>query len=100
VRYTHEDAGRAFRLLCQLLGQVEGYGASQWHLDRAPGYGGYIVVETQEGGGEIRPIWDRRLSTVRFCECVGFAMAIVEQLRWPDESWDALLVRLHQTPLL
>ncbi len=98
MRYTHEDVFRAFGLLCQLVGKTEGYQAGQWHLDHAPSLGGYIVVEMAEGGGEIRPVWDQRLTATRFCESIGFTMAVVEQLRLVDESWEEFLTCLHSLP--
>jgi hypothetical protein len=98
VRYTHEDVERAFGLLCQLVGKTEGVEASQWHLDHARDYGGYIVTERVAGGGEIRPVWDQRLTATRFCECVGFAMSVVEKLRDEHESWDSFLRRMQNRP--
>jgi hypothetical protein len=98
VRYTHQDAERAFRLLCQLLDHTEGMGVGQWHLDHARDYGGYIIVERHADGGESRPVWDQRLSATRFCECVGFAMSVIEQLREPSESFDSFLRRMQNRP--
>ena len=95
MRYTHTDVERAFGLLCQLLGRTEGYGSGQWHLDHARDYGGYIVVERHQDGGETRPVWDQRLSATRFCECVGFTMSVVGLLRDEHERWDSFLRRMH-----
>jgi hypothetical protein len=96
VRYTYDDAERAFGLLCQLLGRTEGMAVGQWRLDHARDYGGYIVIERHLDGGETRPVWDQRLSATRFCECVGFTMSVVGLLRNQDESWDAFLRRLYE----
>jgi hypothetical protein len=98
VKYTHQDVERAFRLLCQLLGRTEGYGIGQWHLDHARDYGGYVVTGRGEDGGEARPLGGDRLSATRFCECVGFTMAVVEQLRGPNEPWEKFLTRLQARP--
>jgi hypothetical protein len=98
VRYTHDDALRAFHLLCQLVGKTEGIEAGQWYLDHSREHGGYIVTERVPGGGEIRPVWDQRLTATRFCECVGFAMSVVEKLRDERESWDSFLRRMQGRP--
>ena len=98
MRYTHQDVERAFRLLCQLLGRSEGQEVGRWHLDHARDYGGYIIVERHADGGESRPVWDQRLSATRFCECVGFALSVIEQLRDQDESFDSFLRRMQHRP--
>lgn len=96
VRYTHQDVERAFRLLCQLLGRTEGLETGQWHLDHARDYGGYVVTERATDGGEVRPLGGERLSATRFCESIGFTMAVVQHLRRVDESWENFLIRLHR----
>lgn len=50
-----------FDTFLKLIGKQRGFEQGQWNLDYASCYGGYVIVEFMENGGEHHPLITRRL---------------------------------------
>jgi hypothetical protein len=62
--------------LCDKLGKTIGYQKGQWNLDYAQCYGGYIVVEFMENGGEHHPLLNKRLPANIMADALDMAIAV------------------------
>ena len=63
--------------LCDKLGKTIGIERGQWNLDYIQSYGGYIVVEYMEKGGEHHPLLKKRLTADKMSDALDFALNAV-----------------------
>lgn len=71
MRVTKKFLVRKLYVLCDLLGR------GGWSLDYAPLYGGYIVVETLQNGGENHPLLSRRLTASEMAAALDMAVSVM-----------------------
>ncbi len=92
MRYTRKDARARFEDLCRALGKkvAESYAdKGAWILDYSAVYGGFIIAEYSEGGGESHPVFSARLSAREFCQAVSFALRCIalDRSNQPPQLW-------------
>lgn len=61
MKTTKKILESKFRVLCKQLNKTIGHKKGDWNLDNNPTYGGYVIVEYMEDGGEFYPILSKRL---------------------------------------
>jgi len=76
MRYTTKDAKIAFKRLCKVLGKTPGYKKGNWCLDCNATYGGCVVREMLENGGEGSPMGMSRRTPKAFC----YLVSTIEEL--------------------
>ena len=74
MRITRKILEKKLQFLCDKLGKTIGYEKGQWNLDYAQCYGGYIVVEFEENGGEYHPLLNKRLTAAPMSDCLDIAL--------------------------
>lgn len=77
-RITQKDIAVVFARFARACGKTVGTEAGCWGLDCAPCYGGWTVTEYLHGGGETRPLGDRRMSGSEIYHAMHFAMRAME----------------------
>ena len=75
MRMTGKILTKKLEILCKLLGKQAGYEPGQWYLQYAQFYGGYIVVEAMEHGGEHHPLIRCRLTAQHMADALDMAIA-------------------------
>lgn len=78
MRITKPMIRNAFLNLLRNLGKVEGYEAGEWGLDYNSIYGGWVVVEYMQKGGEHHPLLKKRLPTSQFYDALHMANLALE----------------------
>lgn len=53
---------KRFEIVCGIFGKEIGIKLGQWRLQNVPCYGGWVIVEATEYGGESHPFCDLRVS--------------------------------------
>lgn len=80
MRYTKQNVRNRFEALARVLGKriaADWKDVGAWKLDYNPHYGGYIIAEYMENGGETHPVFSSRLPAGQFCEAVNFAIRCI-----------------------
>lgn len=88
-RYTRKDAETAFIALCAALGKrvaADWRDRGAWTLDYAACYGGYVVAELTENGGQGHPLGHTRRSAKDFYLTAWYA---VDAIRIKDRDAEA-----------
>lgn len=75
MRITKNILLKKLEILCKQLGKRMGFQKGEWYLDYASCYGGYIVVEAEENGGEHHPLLSKRLSAQNMADALDMAIA-------------------------
>ena len=68
------------KFICDKLGKKIGYEKGEWNLDYSPCYGGYVVVEFMENGGEDHPILRKRLTASKMSDALDMAINVLLNL--------------------
>lgn len=83
MRITKKFLLKKLCVLCTLLGN------RRWGLDYAPVYGGYVVVERMENGGENHPLVNRRLTASEMAAALDMALSVMgfkKQMQLEEEK--------------
>lgn len=76
-RITQKILLKKLEILCRFLGKTVGYKEGQWDINYAQCYGGYIVVEYGENGGEHHPLLNKRLTAQQMSDCLDTAIQMI-----------------------
>ncbi len=80
-RYTKRHAQTAFEHLCKAMGKTVAKSYQDkgcWALSYDPTWGGYVVVEYAERGGELNPFGHERHNAREFYQMCWFAIRAIE----------------------
>lgn len=77
MKITKSILAKKLKFLCDALGKRTGFNPGEWGLDYAPLYGGYIVVEYEERGGESHPLLNKRLTASQMADALDMALGAV-----------------------
>jgi len=78
MRITKKILCKKLSFICDILNKPMGFEKGQWALDYAQCYGGYIVVEYLDNGGEHHPLLNKRLTAQRMDEALEMALRALE----------------------
>jgi hypothetical protein len=76
-RITRKDLTVELETLCQKMGKTVGYLPGNWNLDYNAIYGGYILTEYMEKGGEHHPLLRNRLPAGQMYDCLRMAIDVL-----------------------
>ncbi len=86
MRITRKLLDLQLGWLLKLLGKEQGFKPGQWGLDYAACYGGYVIVEYEENGGESHPLGQRRLSVKELSHALNMMIALESYKRQNEEK--------------
>lgn len=73
---NREILHKKLEILAAQMGKTVGFKEGQWFLDYASPYGGYIVVEFMNKGGEHHPLLNKRLKANQMADTLDMALAV------------------------
>lgn len=62
MKFSKKVLKKKFEFFLNSIGKKPGYSNGEYSLDHNSTYGGYIIIEHMENGGEHHPFVNRRLS--------------------------------------
>lgn len=68
----------SFEIFCRHLGKRIGYQKGDWHMNYCATYGGWIIVECCESGGERHPMKRERLSNREMLYALDMAIVALQ----------------------
>ena len=78
ARITRKMLMNQLGFICDILDKKIGFQLGNWNLDYAQCYGGYIVVEYMENGGEYHPLLNKRLVAQQMSDALNMALRALE----------------------
>ena len=78
MRMTKKILMKKMGFICDILDKKIGFELGNWNLDYAQCYGGYIVVEYMENGGEHHPLLTKRLTANHMGDALDMALRALE----------------------
>ncbi len=78
MRMTNKILMKKLSFICDILNKKIGHELDNWNLDYSQCYGGYIVVEYMENGGEHHPLITKRLTANQMADALDMAFRVLE----------------------
>ena len=75
MRITRKILEKKFEILCKLMSKTIGYHEGEWFIEYAQCYGGYIICEGMENGGQHHPLLNKRLTAQHMADALDMAIA-------------------------
>jgi hypothetical protein len=77
MRISSRILANKLMYLADALNKSCGLEVGQWSLDHNSTYGGYIIVEMLENGGQHHPLLNCRLNSIEMSNALDMALAVV-----------------------